>query len=207
MNPIPHASISFVFIDEWTLNTSEERKNEWINEWNNCSHTHTINIHLLFCLNACMQSIYQYFACSINTNARQICATIDFMCFNWLNVCRRRFLSLFLLLSFCLYCVRLFISCVFETALFVFFSSFLFDFQLFFVLERRLNSTRLYLLANVYAMIVLFVFSSLLLFSLPALRICTGDLVGQTQKWRLVFFSFSTFQPWNINRKIYSGVV
>lgn len=158
MNPIPHASISFVFIDEWTLNTSEERKNEWINEWNNCSHTHTINIHLLFCLNACMQSIYQYFACSINTNARQICATIDFMCFNWLNVCRRRFLSLFLLLSFCLYCVRLFISCVFETALFVFFSSFLFDFQLFFVLERRLNSTRLYLLANVYAMIVLFVF-------------------------------------------------
>lgn len=167
-NPIQHASISFVFIDEWTLWTpmKNDRINEWMSETiarTQTTHTHT---HLQLQstsisffverLHAIRISIDIFFACLINMNARQVCAAIDFMCFNWLNVYRRRRRSrsrcfFCFLHSFALLCAFVHYVCVFEIALFYFLREFCLIFSRSLCLsvgEPGFGSTRLYRLAN-----------------------------------------------------------
>lgn len=158
-------------------------------------------------------------------NARQICATIDFMCFNWLNVyrcCRRRrhhrrrFVFVFFCLSLLCVCMceRLFISFVCdEIALFYFLLQFclIFSYSLY-LSVGELGSTRLalYLLANVYAMWLFFLRSCF--FSVrfhwefaQVIYPCCRHINWWLSCW---FFSLRTFQPWN-NKivKYYSGAV
>lgn len=145
--------------------------NQWM-KWNGTAarhpdHTPTQTQSTSICFvslwNACMRSgIYyiskmcMYSARSINMDARQICATIDFMCFNWLNVYRRRRRSrsrcfFCFLHSFALLCAFVHYVCVFEIAMFYFLREFCLIFSRSLCLsvgEPGFGSTRLYRLAN-----------------------------------------------------------